>query len=315
MATTLATLLVKVGVDASDVDKQAQSIGDRFQRTGRVMSATITPAVLGLGNAAVNAASDLGESVNAIETVFGPAADQIKAFGQTAEDTVGLSTRAFNELVTPVGAALQNVGFSADEAAGASINLAQRAADMASVFNTDVDEALGAIQAGLRGEADPLERFGVGLSAAAVRAHALETGLIDTDRELTNNEKAQARLSLLMAQTDKIAGDFANTSGSVANQERIAAAEAENMAAKFGQQLIPVKQQLIGVLRTVLSAFNNLSPGMRRAVVIAGAVAAAIGPLIIVAGSLARAVLTLVPAFRAAGKAFLFLSRILLANP
>ncbi|MQA17739.1 MAG: hypothetical protein GEV09_27820, partial [Pseudonocardiaceae bacterium] len=48
---------------------------------------------------------------------------------------------------------------------------------MASVFNVDVSEALDAIQAGLRGEADPLERFGVGLTDAAVRAHAVELGL------------------------------------------------------------------------------------------------------------------------------------------
>lgn len=313
--TTLATLLVKVGVDASDVDRQTQGVSQRLGGIGRAMSATVTPALIALGAGAVNAASDLGESINAIDVVFGKAADKIHAFGQTADETAGLSTRAFNELVTPVGAALQNVGFSADEAADASIGLAQRAADMASVFNTDVSEALGAIQAGLRGEADPLERFGVGLSDAAVTAQALEMGLAKTAAELDANDKAQARLALIMAQTEGIAGDFANTAGSVANQERIAAAEAENMAASFGQTLLPVKQRLIGVLRNVLGAFNGLSPGMQQTIVIAGGVVAAIGPLLMLAGSLTRAVVTLIPVFAKLAIAAKALWAVIAAHP
>ncbi|MGH7341915.1 MAG: hypothetical protein ACREKH_15600, partial [Candidatus Rokuibacteriota bacterium] len=153
---TLAELLVKVGVDAKGVDagidkaeRKVQGFatrmsrtGDSLIRTGTKLSLFVTAPIVGLGVAAANAASDLNESMNAIRVVFGPASRAIEAFGRTSAQTVGLSTRAFNELVTPVGAALQNVGFSADDAAAASINLAQRAADMASVFNVDVSDAM-----------------------------------------------------------------------------------------------------------------------------------------------------------------------------
>jgi hypothetical protein len=134
---------------------------------------------------------------------------------------------------------LTNYGLTADEAAMKSIELTQRAADMASVFNVDVRQALEAIQAALRGEADPIEKFGVSLAAAAVEAEVLELGLAETKAEIDATDKATARLSLIMEQTDKVAGDFVNTSDSLANQQRILAAELENAKAELGERLIP----------------------------------------------------------------------------
>ena len=90
---------------------------------------------------------------------------------------------------------------------------------MASVFNTSVPVALEAIQAGLRGEADPLERFGVGMSDAAVKAKAMALGPAKTEKGLTAQDKAQARVALLMDQTNKLQGDFVNMSGGLANQQ------------------------------------------------------------------------------------------------
>ena len=303
---TLAKLLVKVGIDAGDVDSGAQAVtrsvdglasrldhvGSRMQGFGAKASVGVTLPLLGLGAAAISAASDLNESVNAIRVVFGPAAAKIEEFGQTSARTVGLSTRAFNELVTPVGAALLNVGFSQDEAADSSIRLAQRAADMASVFNTDVSTALEAIQAGLRGESDPLERFGVGLSEAAVNAKAMELGLAGSTGEIDAQDKAQARLALIMEQTERISGDFANTSGEVANQERIAKAEAENMAASFGQKLIPVKMRLIEIASGLLDRFMSLSPQMQNLILMGAGLAAALGPVVFMVGSVVRTIST-----------------------
>src|SRR3970040_1753858 len=65
-----------------------------------------------------------------------------------------------------------------------TLALSAAAEDARSHFNPDVNDALAAIQAGLRGEADPLERFGVRLSQAAVKAKALEMGLVGATGEM-----------------------------------------------------------------------------------------------------------------------------------
>jgi len=204
-------------------------------------------AVSGI-KSAVKAGSDLTESMNAVHVVFRKATPQVTAFTKSATK-FGLSMREANELITPIGAALTNYGFSADQAAKQSIELTKRAADMASVFNTSVPDALEAIQAGLRGESDPLERFGVGLNDAAVKAKGVEMGFKLVKGQLDNNAKAQARIALLMEQTNKVQGDFANTSGGLANQQRILSAEFENLQAKVGQALIPVLLEMLKVFR------------------------------------------------------------------
>lgn len=279
----------KIRDEADKTDSKLSRIGDNLSRTGQGLTLAVTGPLLALGGVATQAAESLGESVNAVNQVFGDAADKIHAFAETSAESVGLSSRAFNELVTPVGAMLQNMGFEADAAADASINLAERASDMASVFNVDVSEALAAIQAGLRGEQDPLEKFGVGLSAAAVEAHAMETGIIGADGALSEHEKTQARVSLLMEQTTRIAGDFADTADETANKTRIETARLEDLGAEIGQQLIPVKAKLLEITSDLITAFSELSPETQGLILKLGGAAAAMGPLLLVTGKLITA--------------------------
>lgn len=203
--------------------------------------------MVAFANDAIKAASDLGESVNAVEKTFGSASDRVLRFGQIAASVAGLSAREFNSLATVTGSMLTNMGFSMDAAAGQSIRLTTRAADMASVFNVDVSEALEAVNAGLRGETEPLRRFGVSLSDAAVRAKAVELGLAETTAEVDKHGKAVATLELIYEQTAKTQGDFLQTSGSLANSQRIAAAAAENAGAAFGQALAPLKADVLNM--------------------------------------------------------------------
>lgn len=209
---------------------------------------------------AVGAASDLNESINAVNVTFGESADKILEFGENAARSVGLAKSEFNQLATPLGAILKNAGTPLDEVADKTIVLTQRAADMASVFNTDVSDALTAIQAGLRGEQDPLERFGVSLSAAKVEARALADTGKDNAKALTDQEKQLARVNLILDQTNQTAGDFKNTSDGLANQTRVLKAEYENLKAELGQQLIPVLEDVEGSLLDILEVSKRI-PG------------------------------------------------------
>jgi hypothetical protein len=248
---TIADLLIKVSADTGPASKDISSLGSKVSKG---FGKSMIPAIGllgGLGVAAKGAAdkaTDLGESQNAVNVVFGKGAKTISKFSKVADKEAGLSMRQLNELVTPLGASFTNMGDSQEEAATKSVALAKRAADMASVFNVDVADALGAIQAGLRGEADPLERFGVGLSDTAVSAHAMEMGLAKTTAGLTAGDKAQARYALLMAQTNKLQGDFVNTSDSAANAARINAAEQENLTASLGAGVLPTYKMILGVI-------------------------------------------------------------------
>jgi hypothetical protein len=242
--------------------------GRSLQRVGEIAQGIIVAQMFQkIGESATrflgqakSAASNLGESANAVSVVFKEQSQTVLKWGQDNASSFGLSKRAFNEAITPMGAMLKNTGLDMETVSSSTIDLTTRAADMASVFNTDVSEALLAIQAGLRGEADPLERFGVGLNAAAVEARALADTGKSVSTELTTQEKMLARIAIIMEQTNDVAGDFSNTSDSLANQQRILNAELENSQAVMGQALIPAFQLLNEVLLPVLTMFQGL-PG------------------------------------------------------
>ncbi|MGE0688460.1 MAG: hypothetical protein AB7P33_17080 [Dehalococcoidia bacterium] len=247
-------------------EKEVGGFGKTIGDVGKIASGFLAANVIqqgvgaltsGIGSS-ISAASNLGESINAVKVTFGDASQEILDWGKANSTSLGLSQRAFNELATPLGALLQNVGFGANEAGDQTRLLTQRAADMASVFNVDVSEALGAIQAGLKGEADPLERFGVGLSAAKVEAEALAMTGKSSAKALTDQEKAAARLNIIFKETAKTAGDFSNTSDGLANRQRILQARIENLQAKFGTFAAEVKAAVLGVL------LNQVLPGVER---------------------------------------------------
>ena len=134
---------INKGVESTS--KKLQDIGGKMQKTGGIMTAAFTaPIVAGFGKA-VFAASDLQESIGAVETVFGDAAGTMLEFGQTSATAVGMSQEEFNSLGLVTGSLLQNLGYDAEGAADSTVMLAERAADMAAVFNTDVGQALEAV--------------------------------------------------------------------------------------------------------------------------------------------------------------------------
>ncbi|MDL1909689.1 hypothetical protein FBQ81_03195 [Chloroflexi bacterium CFX6] len=314
---TLATLIVKLAADiggfsaemekaelkavrsAERVGKAWKKAGDQLSGTGKTMTAAFTLPIVGGAVLAVDAFSDLNESANAVNVVFGDAAGVLHEYGQTSATTVGLATAEFNQMGAVTGAFLKNLGFDQQEAAEETINLTERAADMASIFNTDVSSALQAIQSGLKGEFNPLEQFGVKLNAAAIEAKAIEMNLADATGEVNDAAKAQAALALIYEQTNQVAGDFANTSDGMANQTRIAKAEFTNLAASIGQMLMPYAIQLLGWVREGIAWFNALDPSMKQNILTVLGIVAVLGPLLVIIGSIVSAIGTLIPIFTA----------------
>lgn len=230
--------------------------------------------VMALAQQTIHAASSLGESLNAVDKTFGTNAEAVHKWAESNAANFGLSQRAFNESATPLGAMLKNQGLTMDQVAEQTIKLTKRAADMASVFNVDVGSALVAIQAGLRGEADPLERFGVGLQATAVDARALADSGKTTTSMLTQQERAMARLNLIYDQTSTTAGDFADTATGLANAQRISTAEIENAQAKIGVTFLPVMAAAAKASGTFAETIGSV-PGPVAAVAAGVAIAAA----------------------------------------
>ena len=211
---------------------------------------TLGVAAIGAGigaglAAAVGEASNLAESVNAVNVTFGDSAKAVLAVGENSATSFGLAKSEFNQLAVQFSAFAKNIasgsGESVDKVLG---DLTTRAADFASVMNLDLAEATQVFMSSLAGETEPIRRFGKDISAAAVEQFALSEGLADSKDELTESIKVQARYGLLMQQTADTTGDFKNTSDEMANSQRIARAQIKDAAASLGEDLLPVVAEL-----------------------------------------------------------------------
>ncbi|MGA0396880.1 MAG: hypothetical protein ACO3O3_06940 [Ilumatobacteraceae bacterium] len=152
--------------------------------------------------------------------------------------------------------------------------LTVRIADFASVMNLDIPRAAQIFQSSLAGSSEPIRTFGIDMSDAAIKSHALATGLVDSTAEMTEAEKVTARYELLMESTAQMAGDFAATQDGLANSTRILKADIDNARATIGEAMVPALEALSGVVVPVLEAFTSLPEGMQQTVIIGGALVA-----------------------------------------
>ena len=111
------------------------------------------------------------------------------------------------------------------------------AGDMASFNNATPEETLDALRSGISGETEPLRRFGVLLSQARIEAGGDEHGARRRARNRSTTQAQRARDASAdhLKDTKDAQGDFARTSDSLANQQRILAAQYENVTAAIGQ--------------------------------------------------------------------------------
>jgi DNA-directed RNA polymerase subunit F len=215
-----------------------------FKAVG-VAAAAAGAAIALFAKQSITAASSLEESTNAVNVAFGKSADEVLKIGENAAQSFGLARTEFNQAAVRFSAFAERVVGAGGDVAGFIGEVTQRASDFASVFNIQVSEALQVFQSGLSGEAEPLKRFGINLLDSEVKAYALRTGLIAVGETMTEQEKVQARYGLLLESTAKTAGDFANTSDSLANQQRILTATFTDLQAEIGTALLPVVGQLV----------------------------------------------------------------------
>lgn len=273
----IAEAYVEVRADTKraegEVRKQADSLGKTFAQY-------FGAAAFGVGlQKAIQAGSRLEQSVGAIDAVFGRSGAVIDKWAKDAAKSMGLSEAASREALSLIGAQLKNFGFSLDEARDQGMELVELGADLAATFGGTTTEAVQALTSALRGEMDPIERYGVSLNDARLKAKALELGLYDGKGALDANVKAQASLALITEQTASASGQFARELDTVAGKQAVATAEAENSAASLGQTLAPVYERMVELVGFLAKAFAGLPAPLQLAVVGIAAVVALAGPL------------------------------------
>ncbi|MFZ5667188.1 MAG: phage tail tape measure protein [Pseudomonadota bacterium] len=282
-----------------------------FQQIGQRMTLGITAPMIAIGAYTVNAASDLQELQSAFDYTFGASAATMNAWAESTGNAMGRATSEMKAGALAMGQLFKQAAPTEEAAARLSQRFAALAQDAASFYNTSFDEAIGKIRSGLSGESEPLRDFGVFLTEAAVKAKALELGMIKVGEELTEQGKIMARAILIQEGLADANGDVERTAGSFANRVRALKANIQELAEEIGERFLPYAEKFVGWAQSAVQWIGELPGWVKDAAIGFGIFAAAIGPVMIALGALAATVL---PLFLAnMGPVFLAISAII--NP
>jgi hypothetical protein len=252
-----------------DVETSSNKLSEFGKKAGVAFAAAAAAAgvmAIKIGVEAVKAASDLSETISKVGVIFGDSAKDIEKFAAGAAASLGQTKQQALDAAATFATFGKAAGLSGKDLSKFSIDFVKLSSDLASFNNTSPEQAINAIGAALRGEAEPLRAYGVLLDDASMRQAALELGIISTTKNaLTPQQKVLAAQELIYRQTGAAQGDFERTSDGLANKTRILTAQLENAKVTIGEALLPIVLELttffstnvLPVIQSVADAFGS----------------------------------------------------------
>lgn len=233
------------------VEQSASKVGMAFKSvvTGALVLGGVR-AISSFVRSAVDDFADLEDATGAASVVFGDSMDKIIKQSETAAKTMYMSKAQVIDAANTYGTLGKSAGLAGDDLAKFSTDMTQLAADLSSFKGGRPEDAVLAIGAALRGESEPIRRYGVQLNDAMLKARALKMGLIETEREaLTPANRTLAAQAEILAQTTDAQGDAIRTAGTASNTQKELAATSADLSAEIGEKLAPaiVSAQKAGI--------------------------------------------------------------------
>ena len=264
--TTLKDVTKNIESESKKWDKAAAESADEAESSwtgavgkivGALSAAGVAAILVNWGKAAISAASDLAEVQNVVDVTFGAGAVKIDSWAKSAGKAFGLTETQAKKYTSTLGAMMKSQGIADDQLLEMSTDLAGLAADMASFYNLDFDEAFQKIRAGISGETEPLKQLGVNMSAANLEAFRLEKGMTKAFSAMSQGEQTALRYQYIMQATADAQGDFARTADGFANATRRVETAMETIKTVGGGLLMEVVEPLTTGLASLLEQLTT----------------------------------------------------------
>tara|TARA_R100001460_G_scaffold60333_5_gene100366 strand:- start:1405 stop:3393 length:1989 start_codon:yes stop_codon:yes gene_type:complete len=275
MATTVDELLIKIRSDMSEFKRDLSKIQNQTQKATKsidrsfktmatgvkgAIGAVIAIGAVQFGRSLVTLASDVQEQTSKAKVVFGNNFGSVRDELETFGDAVGRSTSQLVNMGSSVQDTFVPMGFARDEASKLSVQLTKLAVDVASFNNASDEETMRAFQSAIVGNHETVRRFGVVITEATLKQELNRMGITKSMKEVTNAEKVQARLNLIINGTTDAHNDAINTSDSFANTTKALSSALQELGVLVMEPLIPILAKIVrGFVNAVESIKEFLS--------------------------------------------------------
>ena len=247
---------------AASFDKDTKSMGASALNLSKVLAATAAAFVIYKGfkflKDAVAGAADFETALKSVNGTFGSGSQIVQDFAKTAATSIGLSETAALQGAKSFGSFAKLAGLANDGAAKFSTGLVQAAGDLGSFYGVPTGSALSALEAGLRGQGEPLKQFGILLDTAEMNAKSMELGLGANSAALNEQEKILVRHAIIMDSLGDAQGAFVKDSDKYGNSIKTLGALFENLQKDLGSALLPILAKLAGALVPIIQQLGPL---------------------------------------------------------
>lgn len=293
MATMLGSLLVSLGLESGTfksglseaqkemrrTQKQFEKIGQGMQQFGTKLTVGVTAPLIGLGAVAVKGFVEQEKAiaqVNAALTSMGNVAGRTSAQLVASADAMEMRSLFDAEVIlTQVTANLLTFG----NVAGREFDRAQQAAiDMATRLGGEPQAAAIMLGKALN---DPVKGISA-LTRVGVQFTEQQKAQIAAMQAAGNTAGAQG---IILAEVERQFKGAAQAAADTTpwRQAEVAIGQAGD---KIGAAILPIIPPVTDAIVSLATAFTNLSPPMQEGVLVFGAVAVAVGPVLVALGGL-----------------------------
>ena len=198
------------------------------------------------GVTSIGTAAQMESIQKRINDVFGGNADSVREYGAAAKENLGMAETAYLQYASVFATFFKNAGASEEEIFKWSTDLVARGGDLATYWGTSIEESLGKIYSGLKGETEAINDFGVDIRVAALSGF--------TGMDMTGADQ----LTQLTAVYSKIMQDTADQEGTFLKRQQTFAAQQQIFAANIQQVQQTIGGMLLPVATDVLTAINGI---------------------------------------------------------
>ena len=253
-------------LDTSAIDKGIDSVEDKIKSFGVSLGAAFgAKELISFGKQAIDAASDLTEAQNVVDTAFGSMSYKMEQFASTALETYGISELTAKNMGSTYMAMAKGMGVAEGAASDMAVSLTGRLSDVMSFYNKTQSEVDTIGRAIITGETEPLKAIGVVMTQTNLEAYAMAKGLSKTYSEMSAQEQLLVRYKYFLEQTAMAQGDFAKTSDGWANQTRLLAERMNQFMTNIGNVLIETLTPALQFANEAVSFIDDLLFGGRSA--------------------------------------------------
>lgn len=260
----------KLGQSFTNLNKDANRSSLSIGKFGKALKnafsiGAIMMASRGLATA-VDSALAMIETQNLFNVAMGNTAPETEKAIQKLHELYGLDPTNIKNTMATYSLLGRSMGMAGDQAQKLAVNTYQAGLDYASLTNIPIEQVMQDLKSGLVGQSETVYKYGIDVTEAGLKQEAFAQGITKSVRNMSQGEKMALRSALIMRTLnketetgDRIAGDFAKTLMTPANQLRVLKERFATLSRALGTSFIPMLQAVLPYLNALVSILIDVA--------------------------------------------------------